>query len=70
MREVRPPYTMPDIAAMSLCPRLETAMPRYLVSLALVASLLALSACCGAEGMCNGSGHWFYAPVPFVSHVP
>jgi hypothetical protein len=46
-------------------------MPRSLVSLALVASLLALSACCGAEGMCNGSGaRIFYAPVPFVSHVP
>jgi len=50
--------------------RLETAMPRRLASLALVACLLALSACCGNAGSCNGSSHLFALPVDFVSHVP
>jgi hypothetical protein len=45
-------------------------MPRYLASLTLVACLLALSACCGNAGSCNGSSHLFYAPADFVSHVP
>jgi hypothetical protein len=45
-------------------------MPRYLASLALVASLFALSACCGSQGSCNGSHHLFYAPVPYMPNVP
>jgi hypothetical protein len=41
-------------------------MRRYFVSLALVASLLGLSACCGnSSGACNGSHHMFYTPMPF-----
>jgi hypothetical protein len=50
--------------------RLETAMPRHLASLALVACLLVLSACCGNAGSCNGSHHIFALPVDFASHVP